>query len=244
MSCGEWDTLTLFLDRYKFQRNIFLELNLRMLGGQTPTNFFKALFAIPGFIQNWWSRVLLASGSPTLEITQLVRGWYEATSSLELNFRHLLRIWGFRNGNRIWNIKPLSPQRKSNFSYKLESESSNSSTINLGYDIFIQSNAITQLISIQSAIDQIFAEIKKKYSSIQSGTITLKSYHTTISLIINEHEIGNFLELHYRFVKESMEDSQKALHTVAAKENRADFNFPDHLLASKYGNRTCDLPDA
>ena len=238
LSCGEWDTLTLFLDRYKFQKNFFIELNLRMLGGQPPKNFFKNLFDIPGFIQNWWSRILLASGTPTLEASQLVRGWYEATSSLDMNFRHLLRIWGLRNGNRIFAINPLAPQRKSNFSYSLESESENSSSINLAYDIFVQSTAITQLISLQLAIDTIFSELKKKNPSIHSGTITIKSYHTTVSLIINEHEIGNYLELHYKFAKESMSDSQNFLHTVAAKENRADFNFPDHVLATKYGKHS------
>jgi thiamine phosphate synthase YjbQ (UPF0047 family) len=181
---------------------------------------------------------LLASGSPTLETSQLVRGWYEATSSLDINFQHLLRIWGLRNGNRIFNIKPLTPQRKSSFTYSLDSESENASTINLGYDIFVQSTAITQLISIQSAINTILTEIKKNNPSIHSGSITIKSYHTTVSLIVNEHEIGNFLELHYKFAKESMSNSQNFLHTVAAKENRADFNFPDHLLASKYGKRS------
>ncbi|TFG21323.1 MAG: hypothetical protein EU530_00825 [Promethearchaeota archaeon] len=238
LSCGEWDTLTLFIDRYKFQRNVFIELNLRMLGGQSPTNFFKKLFTIPGFIQNWWDRILLASSSPTLETSQLVRGWYEATSLLEMNFRHLLRIWGFRNGNRIFNIKPLEPQRESNFSHSLQSKSTNSSAIHLGYDIFVQSSAITQLISIQSVIEEILQKTKENYPSLYTGTLTIKSYHTTVSLLVNEHEIGNYLELHYHFVKESMADSQNFLHTLAAKENRADFNFPDHLLASKYGERS------
>jgi thiamine phosphate synthase YjbQ (UPF0047 family) len=51
-------------------------------------------------------------------------------------------------------------------------------------------------------------------------------------LFINEHETGNYLDLHYHFVEECKKDTSNFMHTVAAKENRADFNFPDHLVSS------------
>jgi thiamine phosphate synthase YjbQ (UPF0047 family) len=235
---GEWNSTKYLIDRYKYQRNIYLELNLRTLGGQTPTQFFNHIFDISGFVQNWWSRILLASGSPTLETSQLVSAWYEATEKLNFKFKNLLRIWGFRNLSRL--IPELFNNGKSTslFDYKLNSEFENQSVLHLGYNILIQSFAITQLVSIQDVIDRIISEVQNRYPMVKSGVITIKSYHTTSSLIINEHEIGNYLDLHYYFVEESRKDSSRCLHTVAANENRADFNFPDHLLASTHGQRS------
>ncbi|MBN2157183.1 MAG: YjbQ family protein [Candidatus Lokiarchaeota archaeon] len=238
IASGNWNDLILNIDKYKFQSNVFLELNLRMLGGETPTTFFTRLFQIPGFIQNWWNRIILASGAPTLESSQLVRGWHEATEILNLKFKNLLRIWAFRNANRFFGIVSKKKPIENYITYKLDSEFDNSHQIHLGYDIKVQSFCITQLISIQDTIDHIMKEIKEQFPLMKSGFITIKSNHTTTSLVINENEMGNFLDLHYFFVQKSMEDSQYNLHTHAAEEFRADFNFPDHLLASTYGQRT------
>ena len=60
--------------------------------------------------------------------------------------------------------------------------------------------------------------------------------------MINEHEYGNYLDLHYKFAEISSRDSTQYLHTVKASENRADFNHYDHELASKYGNRFLIVP--
>ena len=235
---GDSPSIQLISDRYKYQRNTFIELNLRILGGQSPTNFFKEVFDLPGFIQNWWYRVVLGSGSPTLESSQLVRGWYEATEGLSLKFRSILRMWGFRNITRLLRLKPLESQFVPLISSNVKSESDNQNTMHLGYNIVIQSFAITQLISIQDEFLNIVSKVLKKYPNINSGRVTLKSYHTTTSLVVNEHEIGNYLDLHYYFVNECKKDSSESLHTVAAKENRADFNSPDHIIASTHGHRS------
>ncbi len=235
---GDFSSIQLINDRYKFQKNIFIEFNMRVLGGQSPTRFFKDVFDLSGFVQNWWSRVVLGSGSPTLETSQLVRGWYEATENLSTKFKSILRMWGFRNICRLINIKSAEKKPIPLISYNLQSESNNEKSIHLGYDIIIQSFAITQLISIQDTFLNVFSEVRKKYPSNGSGRLTLKSYHTTTSLIINEHEIGNYLDLHYYFVEECKKDSSSCFHTVAAKENRADFNSPDHIVASTHGHRS------
>ena len=70
----------------------------------------------------------------------------------------------------------------------------------------------------------------------------IRSYHTTTSLLINEHEYGNYLDLHYKFAEISKKDSSNFLHTVRALENRADFNQYDHQLATVYGSRQLILP--
>ena len=59
---------------------------------------------------------------------------------------------------------------------------------------------------------------------------------------MNEHEYGNYLDLHYLLAEVSSKDSSQFLHTVRALENRADFNHYDHELASTYGNRQLILP--
>ena len=231
---GDFPSIQLISDKYKYQRNVYMELNLRILGGQSPTKFFRDIFELSGFIQNWWSRIILGSGSPTLETSQLVRGWYEATEELSFKLKNILRMWGFRNICRLMNIKPSEKSQIPLVSYILKSERDNQNNFHLGYDLEIQSFSITQLISIQDLYSQVLAEAQKKYPMAQSGILTLKSYHTTVILIINEHEIGNYLDLHYHFVEECKKDSSECFHTVAAKENRADFNFPDHLVASTY----------
>ena len=78
--------------------------------------------------------------------------------------------------------------------------------------------------------------------SVKNGDFFLRSYHTTTSLIINEYEYGNYLDLHFKFAEISKLDSSKYLHTVRALENRADFNHYDHELASTYGTRNIVIP--
>jgi thiamine phosphate synthase YjbQ (UPF0047 family) len=39
-----------------------------------------------------------------------------------------------------------------------------------------------------------------------------------------------------------MTEASDKLHTLAAEENRADFNYPDHILASKYGDKDFTVP--
>ncbi len=91
-------------------------------------------------------------------------------------------------------------------------------------------------------IKNIFNKTLTDYQNLQDGEIFIRSYHTTTSLFINEHEYGNYLDLHYKFAEISKKDSSEFLHTVQALENRADFNHYDHELASSFGTRLLVLP--
>ena len=111
------------------------------------------------------------------------------------------------------------------------------------FEISLQSFSITQLIWIQPVLKQLWHAVGKKNNyTIETGELLLRSYHTTTSILVNEHERGNFLQLHYDLAKKTMENASDKLHTVAAEENRADFNYPDHLLASSVGNRNVTIP--
>ena len=158
----------------------------------------------------------------------------------------ILRTWGFRNIVRLnpkifkpnGNIESFNPLINCN----LKSSYENENEINMIYDVHLRSYAITQLIFISDLIKNLFNETKKKVPSIKNGDLFIRSYHTTTSLIINEHEYGNYLDLHYKFAEISKLDSSRYLHTVRALENRADFNHFDHELASTYGMRNIIIP--
>jgi len=90
-------------------------------------------------------------------------------------------------------------------------------------------------------ITEIFFNTLKN-TNAKNGELFIRSYHTTTSLIINEHEFGNYLDLHYKFAEISKQNTSQFLHTVRALENRADFNYYDHELASTYGSRQLIVP--
>ncbi len=51
-----------------------------------------------------------------------------------------------------------------------------------------------------------------------------------------------YLQLHYTLAEKCKEFPDNMLHTVAALEKRADFNFPDHLLSTSIGCRSITIP--
>ena len=230
----------------KYYNNLWVEIEPRSFGGLTPRDCFLKLFALNGFIQNSWHRITCGSATPTLESSQMMRGFLEATEELPFAQKNLLKTWAFRNIVRL-NSDVFSPkQDKLIFtplvSFDLKTSYENDSESNLIYDVHLRSYAITQLIFISNIIKELFNESKLKFPSIKDGELFIRSYHTTTSLIINEHEYGNYLDLHYKFAEISSNDSSKYLHTVRALENRADFNHYDHELASTYGSRNLTIP--
>ena len=132
-----------------------------------------------------------------------------------------------------WELLPLPGGNENEWS---ETE------INVVYKIQLRSYSITQLIFITDIIKNIVNKTLIDYPDLQDGEIFIRSYHTTTSLFINEHEYGNYLDLHYKFAEISKKDSSQFLHTVKALENRADFNHYDHGLASSFGTRLLILP--
>jgi len=250
--------ISIYSEYLKWDKNIFLELNHRSIGGTTPKAYFNHIFSIPGFINNWWYRIMFGSGTPTLEPSQLTRGLIEATEHLNFTYKNLLRTWGLRNGWRIFpilncylknsNKEEQLSQFHNSITLKYEKKSSqlnNSADKNqilISYDILIQSFSITQLISIQSVIEKIFQDVRNDHPDFQDGLLIIKTYHTTNSIIMNEHELGNYLQLHYYFSEKTAQNADETLHTVAADEFRADFNFSDHLLALNYGERSVTYP--
>ena len=106
----------------------------------------------------------------------------------------------------------------------------------------MRSFAITQLLFITDLIKDLYRSCLEKNPHFKDGEILIRSYHTTVSLIINEHEFGNYLDMHYKFAEISSRNSSQSLHTVRALENRPDFNSFDHDLANLYGNRQLILP--
>ncbi len=237
----------LYYQLMKYYDNLWMEIDPRSFGGMTPKDCFKQLFSIKGFIQNCWHRILIGSATPTLESPQVVRGFLEATEELTFAQRCLLRTWALRNVNRI-NKSIFQPLKESEveqntlLSINEEEKIENNNEVNLAYKIKLGSYSITQLVFITKLVKQIFDETLKKYPNLKNGELFIRSYHTTTSLIINEHEYGNYLDLHYQFAEISKKDSSQFLHTVKALENRADFNHYDHELASTYGNRELTLP--
>jgi len=238
----------LYYQLLKYFNNIWVEIEPRAIGGMTPKDCFKQLFSIKGFIQNAWHRITIGSATPTLEISQMVRGFLEASEELSFSNKSLLRTWTFRNLNRlnstifkpIYNIDPklFNPIRK----VKLIKTYENDSEKNIAYKIKLRSYSITQLIYLSNLIKNLFDKVMKDNPELNNGELFIRSYHTTTSLMINEHEFGNYLDLHYKFVEISKKDSSHFFHTVRALENRADFNKYDHELASMYGNRQLILP--
>jgi len=232
----------------KYYNNVWIELDPRSFGGMTPKDAFLQIFNIKGFIQNSWHRIMIGSATPTLESSQMVRGFLEATEELPFAQKCVLRTWAFRNVNRL-NESVFKPTRdiKLNLfnpviNHKIIQTDENSCEVNITHEITLRSYSITQLIFLTNLIKKIYTETKQNYPDLKNGELFLRSYHTTISFIINEHEYGNYLDLHYHFVEISKKESSRFLHTVRALENRADFNHYDHELASTFGSRDLTIP--
>ncbi|MHA1487323.1 MAG: YjbQ family protein, partial [Promethearchaeota archaeon] len=236
----------LYYQLLKLYNNLWIEVDPRNFGGMTPTDCFKELFSLKGFIQNAWHRIIIGSATPTLEISQMKRGFLEATEILSFSQRNLLRSWTFRNANRL-SPAIFEPMIESNLfgavkEIKKIKQIENDDEVILSYNVKMRSFAITQLLVITDLIKDIYKSCSEKNPNFQDGEIFIRSYHTTVSLIINEHEYGNYLDMHYKFAEISSRDSSQFLHTVRALENSADFNHYDHELASTYGNRQLILP--
>jgi len=232
----------------KIYNNVWLELDPRSFGGMTPKDSFKQLFNMKGFVQNSWYRMCIGSATPTLEAPQVRRGFIEAIEDLPFSQKLTLKTWGFRNINRL-NHKiflPLFNMNENLFNKIIElnkkeiNETQNE--IRLIYEVKLRSYSITQLIFLTDLINDLFTKVKKEYSNIKYGSLFIRSYHTTTALIINEHEYGNYLDLHYLFAERSSKDNAEYLHTVRALENRADFNHQDHELATTFGSRQLQIP--
>lgn len=229
--------------------NVALELDPRAIGGLSPTAFFQQVLALPGLVNNCWDRLLLGSATPTLELPQVARGWWEATADLSLAQRHLTRIWGFRNAHRWYRLltprAPYSGALERPPAWDLGPPTVRGATgprRRVLFPVTVESSAITQLVWLQPALREIEKTLAHEHAAYPEGELILRTNHTTASLLVNEHEPGNFLQLHYEFVERSQADPGASLHTVAAAENRPDFNFPDHLLASSVGQRTIIIP--
>ncbi len=235
-----------YYELVKLYRNLWIEIDPRSLGGMTPKNLFNRLFQIPGFIQNTWNRITIGSATPTLEISQMYRGFIESSEELKFAQKNLLRIWSFRNLNRNKSAifapkedpETFFPTKKVSKVKVVESHDE----ININFKITLRSFSITQVLSITEIIKQTFNKLMEEYPEMKNGILLIRSYHTTTSLIINEHEFGNYLDLHYQFAELSNQDSAQSLHTVNAIENRADFNHFDHLVASNYGSKQILIP--
>ncbi|MHA1725149.1 MAG: YjbQ family protein [Promethearchaeota archaeon] len=239
---------SLYYQLIKYFNNVWLELDPRTLGGMTPTEYFNNLFNIKGFIQNSWHRIIIGSATPTLESSQMVRGFLEASMKLNFSQRLLLRTWAFRNVNRI-NKSVFIPLETSNpalykplIDLNLIKKVENSFEIIFFYKLKLRSYSITQLIYLTDIIKNQVKKVLEKNPELQNGEFLMRTYHTTTTFIINEHEYGNYLDLHYMFAEISKRDSGKYLHTVRALENRADFNHYDHELASVYGTKHFTIP--
>jgi thiamine phosphate synthase YjbQ (UPF0047 family) len=239
--------LGLYYQLLNYYNNLWLELEPRCIGGMTPTKYFKNLFSIDGFIQNTWHRLVIGSASPTLESSQMCRGLLEATEDISFSQKCLLRTWVFRNAVRLNNkICEISEEKKNRYKTLLNINQANilenENEINVSYKLKLRSYSITQLIFLTNIIKDVFRAAKEKFPDYNEGNLFLKSYHTTTTLITNEHEYGNYLDLHFRFSELGRDDNSEYFHTVRALENRADFNRFDHDLATNFGNRQLILP--
>lgn len=238
----------LYYQLLKYYNNLWLEIDPRTFGGMTPKDIFNTLFKIKGFIQNAWHRVTLGSATPTLEISQMIRGFLEATEVLPFSQKLLLRSWAFRNINRINQdvFKPIKQHSPELFKKVLEEKHiqsvENSCEVNISYQLKLRSQSITQLLFLTEIIENILEKTLEKYPNLNCGELLIRTYHTTTTFIINEHEYGNYLDLHYKFAEISKFTSEEFLHTVGALENRADFNHFDHELASTYGTKQLLIP--
>ncbi len=236
----------LYYQLLKLYNNVWVEIDPRTFGGMTPTSAFSQMFSIQGFLQNSWHRIIIGSATPTLEISQMVRGFLEATETLKFSQKNILRSWGYRNLNRL-NPTNFSPSKDPSMFNSMKeikeiSRVENKNELTLTYKVKLRSYAITQLLYITNVIEKVLNLSLEANPNLKNGELLVKSYHTTVSLIMNEHEYGNYIDLHYMFAEISSKDSSQFLHTVTALENRADFNHYDHELASTYGNRQLILP--
>ena len=176
----------------------------------------------------------------------MCRGFLETTQGLTFAQKNILRTWAFRNLNKVnshlfeceLNPEIFNPLKNINQINRFE----NSNTLIIEYKVEIRSYAITQMLFLTDIIKKIFKICLEENPDLKSGDLTIRSYHTTTSLLINEHEYGNYLDLHYKYAEISSRDSDPFLHTLRAPENRADFNHYDHELASSYGQRQLTLP--
>lgn len=236
----------LYYQLLKLYNNLWIEIDPRNFGGMTPTDCFKELFSFKGFIQNAWHRIIIGSATPTLEISQMKRGFLEATERLNFPQRNLLRSWVFRNANRLSPAIFGSIIESNLFGAVKEikkiKQIENDNDVIISYNVKLRSFAITQLLFITDLIKNLYKSCLEKNPHFTDGEIFIRSYHTTVSLIINEHEFGNYLDMHYKFAEMSSKDSSQFLHTVRALENRPDFNRFDHDLANAYSNRQLILP--
>lgn len=236
----------LYYQLLKLYNNVWIEIDPRNFGGMTPTNSFHQVFSLQGFIQNSWHRITIGSATPSLEISQMKRGFLEATETLNFSQRNLLRSWGFRNLNRLNPINYTSTIEPAIFNSLREIKEinrvENNNELNITYRVKLRSYAITQLLFITNVIKKTLNLSLEVNPNLKNGELIIRPYHTTVSLIMNEHEYGNYLDLHYMFAEISSKNSSQFLHTVKALENRADFNHYDHELASTYGNRQLILP--
>jgi len=236
----------LYYQLLKLYNNLWIELDPRNFGGMTPTDCFKEVFSYKGFIQNAWHRIIIGSATPTLEISQMKRGFLEATEILNFSQRNLLRSWAFRNANRLSPaiFEPLIEPNlfKAVKEIKKIKQIENGKEVIISFNVKMRSFAITQLLFITDLIKNLYKSCLEENPHFTDGEIFIRSYHTTVSLIINEHEFGNFLDMHYKFAEMSSSDSSQFLHTVRALENRPDFNHFDHDLANNYGSRQLILP--
>lgn len=238
----------LYYQLLKYFNKLWIEIEPRTFGGMTPTDCFKQIFNLKGFVQNCWHRLLIGSATPTLEMPQMARGFLEATEDLPFSQKCILRTWAFRNINRLnpTVFVPIEAEKLDLFKMILNIEQNkiieNDNEVNLIYKVELRSYSVTQLIFLTQLIKDIFNEVLIKYPYLQNGELFIRSYHTTTSLIINEHEYGNYLDLHYKFSDISRKNSSQFLHTAKALENRADFNPFDHELALTYGSKQLILP--
>ncbi|GAB4319893.1 MAG: hypothetical protein Kow0069_23570 [Promethearchaeota archaeon] len=257
-----------YLTVVKFRRNVALEFDPRATGGASPGRFFVEAFGLPGFVQTCWNRFVLGSATPTLEASQVVRGWWEATDQLPLAQKHVLRIWGFRAAH-LWyatlgaepvvGAKPGSEPASSREA-TLDHRSSRPAPFELVEHVVashleeppahlrvlltfrVHAFSVTQLLWLKPLVDFVEELLRSQYPDLPEGELTFRTTHTTTCLLLNEHEPGNYLELHYHFVEQTTRPPDDAMHTVAAAENRADFNFPDHLAAATFGQRDVTIP--
>lgn len=239
-------------EKMKHNPRLWLEIDPRIVGGMHPAGLFSKIFALPGFIQNCWDRIILGSATPTLEASQVIRGLWDATEPLPFQLKCLLRTWLPRNALRAFKL-PLDQLAKSKvfstderFTCKETARTivdlQDHKQAIIDFETSLQSFAITQLLWLQPMIESTWVAVKAEFPSIETGDLLIRTYHTTTSLIMNEHERGNFLQLHYDFAQKTRDDPSDKLHTVAAEENRADFNYPDHILATSVGDRNLILP--
>jgi len=238
----------LYYQLMKYFNNLWIELEPRTIGGMPPTAYFQELFQIPGFIQNTWQRMMIGSATPTLEGSQMVRGLFESTEDLKFSQKCLLRTWAFRNANRLKpelfkppnqeDINQYNTIRAINQEKVVESKNE----VNIIYKVKLRSYSITQLIFLTDLVNNILQKATDQFPNYDSGELFFRSYHTTTTLLINEHEVGNYLDFHYKFAEQSRQDSSPYFHTVSALENRADFNRFDHDLASFNGRKQIIIP--